>query len=150
MIPDMATIATLRREYATCFGCGSDNEIGIQLDGFTVEGSLVTAPFVPRPQFAGFAGILHGGVLATVLDEISAWSAMLTEGVFVFTATLDIRYQKKATVDEVFTLTGRVIERRGKRLSIEGKVLSGTSTVARSEGLFVVAKEVQASDAIEG
>ncbi len=142
MIPDTDTIAMLRREYATCFGCGSDNSVGIGLDGFAVDGSLVTAPFVPRPQFAGFEGILHGGVLATVLDEISAWSAMLTEGVFVFTATLDIRYQKKATVDEVFTLTGTVSERRGKRLSIEAKVLSESGTVAQSHGLFVVAKEI--------
>ena len=148
MTPDMATIAMLRREYATCFGCGSDNEIGIQLDGFEVDGSLVTAPFVPRPQFAGFEGIIHGGVLATVLDEISAWSAMLTEGVFVFTATLDIRYQKKATVDEVFTLTATVTERRGRRLSIEAKVLSGTVTVAQSQGLFVVAKEIRQAEAI--
>lgn len=148
MQPDMATIETLRREYATCFGCGSDNEIGIRLTGFEVHGAMVTAPFVPRPQFAGFEGILHGGVLATVLDEISAWSAMLTEGVFVFTATLDIRYQKKATVDEVFTLTGMVTERRGRRLSIEAKVLSGTATVAQSQGLFVVAMEVPSVETI--
>ncbi len=140
----------LRREYATCFGCGLDNEIGIQLDGFEVDGSLVTAPFLPRPQLAGFEGILHGGVLATVLDEISAWSAMLTEGVFVFTATLDIRYQKKATVDEAFTLTGMVTERRGKRLSIEAKVLSGSVTIAQSRGLFVVASEIPPAEAIAG
>ncbi len=148
MILDEETIAYLRREYTACFGCGSGNTTGLQLDGFTVDGAQVTAPFRPEPRFAGFEGIVHGGVLATVLDEISAWSAMLTEGVLVLTASLDIRYHKKAIVGEHFTLAGTVTERRGRRLSIEGKVLAGTEIVAHSQGVFVAAKEIPRADAV--
>ncbi|MEZ5176222.1 MAG: PaaI family thioesterase [Acidimicrobiia bacterium] len=142
MIPDETTIAALRREYARCFGCGADNAIGLHLDGFTVDNGTVTVPFVPRQEFSGFDGILHGGVIATALDEIAAWAAMLTEGVFVFTANLDIRFRRKAETSATFLLTGRVIERRGKRLSIEGAMATGGITVAEASGLFVVAAQV--------
>lgn len=142
MSPTESDIAALRAAYARCFGCGLDNPRGLKLDGFTVDGAEVTAPFTPASDFAGFEGILHGGVVATALDEVSAWSAMLTEGVFVFTAKLDIRFRSQADVDTEFLLAGRVSDRRGKRLTIEASLRGGGKVVAESKGLFVVADEV--------
>lgn len=141
--PGRGIIDELRTAYTHCFGCGLDNPSGLRLDGFTVADGAVSAPFNPTPSFAGFEGVLHGGIVATALDEISAWSAMLTEGVFVFTAKLDIRYRRQAPSDGEFTLSGRVIERRGKRLSIEGNLSSEGTVIAQSDGLFVVAKQVE-------
>lgn len=142
MTPDVDTIALLRTQYTQCFGCGLDNVAGLRIDGFEVEGSEVSAPFTPSNHFAGFEGVLHGGVVATALDEISAWSAMLTEGVFVFTAKLDLRYRRPADVGANFGLIGTVKERRGKRLSIEAKLEANGALVAESSGLFVVAKRL--------
>lgn len=141
MTPDAASIDRLREQYRHCFGCGPDNPAGLRLDGFTVEDGSVIAPFTPAPAFAGFEGVLHGGIVATGLDEISAWSAMLTEGVFVFTAKLDIRYRAKADAEAAFTLRGKVTERRGKRLTIEASMSTPGAVVATSHGLFVVASE---------
>jgi acyl-coenzyme A thioesterase PaaI-like protein len=136
-------IAALRAAYSGCFGCGLDNEHGLQLDGFTVDGSSVIAPFNPKSDFAGFEGILHGGVVATALDEISAWSAMLIEGVFVYTAKLDIRFRKQADLDNEFLLRASVVERRGRRLTISASLSGESMTVAESKGLFVVAEDIQ-------
>jgi acyl-coenzyme A thioesterase PaaI-like protein len=136
-------VAALRAAYSRCFGCGLNNEHGLQLDGFTVDESGVIAPFSPKPDFAGFEGILHGGVVATALDEISAWSAMLTEGVFVYTAKLDIRFRKQADLDNEFLLRASVVERRGKRLTIGASLSGNSKTVAESTGLFVVAEDIQ-------
>jgi acyl-coenzyme A thioesterase PaaI-like protein len=143
MTPDRSIIDDLRQAYTHCFGCGLDNPAGLRLDGFTIADGSVTAPFTPNQTFAGFEGVLHGGIVATALDEISAWAAMLTEGVFVFTARLDIRYRRQASSDAAFTLSGSVLDRRGKRLTVQGSLISDGNIVAQSEGLFVVAQPVE-------
>ena len=68
-------------------GSGGDSEVQRtmlellnQLDGFEVVDDTVVAEFTPRPDYQGFGGVLHGGVLATALDEILAWSAILIAG----------------------------------------------------------------------
>lgn len=139
---DVDVVDRLRDRYDTCFGCGSANPIGLHLDGFTVDGTDVIAPFAPRADFTGFEGTLHGGIVATALDEISAWSAMFTHGVLVFTAKLDIRYRSQAGSADQFEMRGTVLERRGRRLKIAGQMNRGGSVVAESNGLFIVAEEL--------
>jgi acyl-coenzyme A thioesterase PaaI-like protein len=139
---DTDRIADLRSRYDACFGCGRGNPIGLHIDGFTLEeDGSVTAPFSPRTEYAGFADTLHGGIVATALDEISAWSAMISHDVLVFTATLDLRYRTQARTDASFVLHGAVTERRGRRLLISGRMIDGETVVAESRGLFVVADE---------
>jgi len=143
MSPTESDVAALRAAYRRCFGCGLDNPRGLRLDGFTVDGKDVTAPFSPASDFAGFEGILHGGVVATALDEVSAWSAMLTERVFVYTAKLDIRYRRQGDLSSDFLLRGSVTERRGRRLVISATLSGDDEPVAESKGVFVVAEDIQ-------
>ena len=145
MIPTETTIAALREGYTSCFGCGLDNPHGLKLDGFKVEDDIITAVFEPHARFQGFDGVLHGGIVATALDEISAWSAMLTHGVFVFTAKLEIAYRGKSPLGVPLTLTGSVEERRGRRLTIAGAMTHDGVLVAESNGLFVVAGSVESA-----
>lgn len=135
-------IEALRSRYDRCFGCGEENPVGLHLDSFRQEGDTVTAPFVPRAEYAGFAGTLHGGIVATALDEISAWSAMYTHHVLVFTATLAIRYRSTADADASFLMRGTVLERRGRRIKIAGEMLHDGEIVAQSDGLFIVAEDL--------
>ena len=135
-------IEALRTRYDRCFGCGGANPVGLHLDDFRQEGDTVVAPFAPRAEYEGFAGTLHGGIVATALDEISAWSAMYTHNVLVFTATLAIRYRATADADALFTMRGTVLERRGRRLKIAGEMLHEGTTVAQSDGLFIVAEDL--------
>ena len=128
----------LRGDYAHCFACGRENPLGLGLDGFRAEDGEVVVGWVPRPEYAGFAGILHGGVVATALDEICAWSAMLTEGVLVLTATLELRYRAQAPVDASYRLAGRVDERRGRRLRISGSLQLDGAEVAAASGVYLV------------
>ena len=139
---DVEAVGRLRERYDHCFGCGSANPIGLHLDGFMVDDGDVIAPFSPRSEYAGFEGTLHGGVVATALDEISAWSAMFTHGVLVFTATLDIRYRSQAGSRDQFEMRGTVIERRGRRIKIAGQMIREGSVVAESSGLFIVAEDL--------
>jgi acyl-coenzyme A thioesterase PaaI-like protein len=134
-------LEVLRGRYDRCFGCGRGNAIGLHIDDFVVRDGEVAARFTPRAEFAGFEDTLHGGVVATALDEASAWAAMLTEGVLVFTARIEVRYRSPAIASHDFRLAGRVTERRGRRLVIDASMSDGDDgVVASSTGLFVVAE----------
>jgi acyl-coenzyme A thioesterase PaaI-like protein len=136
-------ITRLRSAYDRCFGCGAQNPIGLHLGHFAETADGLEAPFTPGSNFNGFHGVVHGGVIATALDEISAWSAIVSEGVFVFTAKLDIRYRTEAKVGDTFVLSGTVTQRRGRRLLIDAEMRSGDTVAAQSSGLFVVADTVE-------
>jgi acyl-coenzyme A thioesterase PaaI-like protein len=139
-LPDR--IEAIRADYAHCFGCGPDNPIGLGLTDFTRIDSTVTAWFEPRPGYHGFRDMLHGGIVATALDEVMAWSAILIEGVMVMTGTLELRYRKPAAVDTRFRLEGEVEERRGRRLRLRGRMLDGATAVAEASGVFLVVAEL--------
>ena len=135
-------VERLRERYRGCFGCGEANPVGLRLGGFTVtDDGTVVASYAPRDDHRGFDGILHGGIVATALDEAMAWAAMLTEGVLVFTAKLELRYRRPARTDARLQLRGKVVERRGRRLVIEGSLHDDDGPVADAEGLFLVTEQ---------
>jgi acyl-coenzyme A thioesterase PaaI-like protein len=139
-LPDR--IAAIRADYAHCFGCGPDNPIGLGLTDFAREGPIVSAGFRPRSAYHGFNDMLHGGIVATALDEIMAWSAILMEEVMVMTGTLELRYRKPAAVATHYRLEGEVEERRGRRLRLNGRMLDGGTPVAEASGLFIVVADL--------
>ena len=76
-----------------CFGCSPDNKLGLQLS-FLNEGEYIVARWLPQPQFQGYHNLLHGGIQATLLDEIASWyvyARLHTAGV---TSRLAVRYRK--------------------------------------------------------
>ncbi len=134
--------AALRDQYNDCFGCGLANPIGLHLDEFIAGGDGLTASFTPRPEYRGFAGVLHGGILAALLDETLAWTAMLLEGTFVVTASLELKFRNPASTEMTYTVHGQVIERRGRRLRLAGDVAAGDTVVAEATGLFLATEPV--------
>ena len=60
MTPFAAQIERIKSEYDQCFGCGRDNEIGLQLDGFAPHGDDgITTTFTPRDSYRGFAQFIE-------------------------------------------------------------------------------------------
>ncbi len=138
-------VAAIRASYDDCFACGLGNPIGLHLDDFTLDGDgTVTAAFRPRPDYGGFEGLLHGGIVATALDEIMAWAAMLAEGHLVYTGTMDLRYHRPAPVDADYVMVGRVEERRGRRFRLAGEMHTGGEKIAAGRGLYLAREEIAA------
>lgn len=135
-------IQALRQEYDHCFACGRANPIGLGLDGFEFGNGEVNVEFKARPEFAGFAEVLHGGIVATVLDEILAWAGILAEGVLSVTGTLDIRFRRPAPPTATYQLTGRVVSRSGSRLKMAGEMTLDGKTVAEATGIYLVHREI--------
>ncbi|MCP4965115.1 MAG: PaaI family thioesterase [bacterium] len=137
-----ARIATIRGEYDHCFGCGTENPIGLNLAGFERVDDTVRASFTPRTDHHGFSDLLHGGIVAAALDEIMAWTAILVEEVMVMTGRLDLRYRKPAKVDSSFMVKGVIVERSGRRLTIESEMRDGDVIIAQGSGLFLAVKDL--------
>lgn len=134
---DPNLVQSVRSEYGHCFGCGLDNPIGLQIDDFSQDGDTVSARFIPRDGFRGFHDILHGGIVATALDEILGWTAILVVGTMAVTAKIEMKFRKPAPADGEYLLHGRLVEKRGRRLVLEASCSSGGGVIAEANALFL-------------
>jgi acyl-coenzyme A thioesterase PaaI-like protein len=118
----------------SCFVCGSQNRSGLNLRFFT-DGRIVEARFIPGPEHAGFVGIVHGGITATVLDEVMVWACAVREKRFSFSAEMTVRYLGPIHVGMQIVARGEMIENKrdrlymakGELLAPDGKVLAASS-----------------------
>jgi acyl-coenzyme A thioesterase PaaI-like protein len=76
-----------------CFGCSQDHPFGFRLR-FAREGDEVTTTFTPDDRYQGPPGIMHGGLVATLADEVAAWAIVGLLEKFGFTAQLVGRLHK--------------------------------------------------------
>ncbi len=124
--------------YQACFGCGARNLNGLQLV-FTTEGEAIVAEFMPDERFQGFPGVLHGGVLATMLDEALSRAAVFA-GQWMMTARLEIRYRRAAPVWQALRIEAQPTRVRARLVSASGvvRLASDPSVVyAEAEGVFM-------------
>ena len=122
--------------YQRCFACGPRNNIGLKLT-FRREGDRILADYRPREDFQGFPGVLHGGILATMLDEtMSRTGAMRRE--WLMTGKLDIRFRRPAPVDQPLRVWGEIVRERQGAVDAVGAVeLMDGTVVAEARGMFV-------------
>jgi len=99
----------------SCFVCGESNPLGLKLR-FHTNGQVVTTQFVPRPEHIGFKGVVHGGLLATVLDEIMVWACAVQTRRFAYCAELNVRFLHPLSPGEEVRVTGELVENRRNRL----------------------------------
>jgi acyl-coenzyme A thioesterase PaaI-like protein len=120
-----------------CFGCGDDNPIGLHLR-FLPDGDSVRASFVPGPDHQGFGGIVHGGIISTVLDEAMAW-AVAHAGFWAMTGDMRVRFRQPLTVGESTVVTAHVSGTRGRLVSTLGELVleSNRAPVATATATFV-------------
>ena len=142
MDADLADLVTrIRADYPHCFACGTDNPTGLHLEPADLEGDDAVARFSPRADHVGAADTLHGGLAATVLDEVMVWAGILTERVLTVTGTMDLRYRHPVTVTDAIVLRGRVDERSGRRLRCSGTLEVDGRRAVTASGLYLVVEE---------
>ena len=91
-----------------CFACGKLNTRGLQID-WKVEGNRTFAEFTPAKIYQGWKGWVHGGIIATLLDEAMTRTAWLVAG-GALTAEMTVRYIKTAAIDEKIFILGQTLE----------------------------------------
>lgn len=101
-----------------CFGCGERNPIGLKLR-FQWEGELLTGVFTPQEEHQGYPGMTHGGIIATLLDEVMA-NALFSKGIFVVTAEMNVRYIHKVPTGKELRLCSRLVNHQKRLYEVEG------------------------------
>lgn len=137
------------RRYAfadhNCFACGGANPIGMHLAIELDEGEAATT-WVANPNFVGWEEKVHGGILATLLDEVMAWAPSSYDS-WAVTAEMTIRYRSPANPGEELRARGWVTERRRRIYHVSGEVLGADGRlVAEAEGRFLGASPAQKRD----
>jgi len=129
-------VGEARRDAAWCFACGQDNPIGLRLR-FEDEGEGVRAEFTPGPQYQGYEGVLHGGIVAAALDDAMA-NLFHRRGRETLTARLEIRYRREAPIGQPLLVTARMTGERGKVFTAEAVLALPDGThLAEARGTLV-------------
>ena len=109
----MATLLLPRT--AGCLVCGRENPRGLDLQMSVDDASgTVTAAIVARSHHAGFNDVVHGGLIATVADEVMAWAAAWASGRFGLCGELTIRFRRPAIVGATLRFAASVEGRRSR------------------------------------
>ncbi|MGV3755605.1 MAG: PaaI family thioesterase [Verrucomicrobiota bacterium] len=113
----------------SCFVCGSQNPTGMNLR-FTVDEAGVHTVFTACAAHVGFSRTIHGGILATVLDEIMAWACIAQGKQLAYAAEMTTRFLNVVRPgDEVFATAKIVENKRGKLFLAESELRSKDGTV---------------------
>lgn len=125
-----------------CFACGRDNPTGMHLQLVGIEDDEIVGGFTPSVDHQGSPAALHGGIAATALDEILVWAAIAFERVMSVTGNLELKFRRPVGVTEPIELRGRVVERRGRRLSLDGRLVIDGAVAVEARGLYLVSADV--------
>jgi acyl-coenzyme A thioesterase PaaI-like protein len=114
-----------------CLVCGRTNPHGLHLSlHVDPDTGVVTAPYIPTADHIGFEGIVHGGALATVLDEAMVWCATWAGKRFCVAAEMTVRFRESARPGDRLTVTAGIDLRRTK-------LVTATGSVTRDDGVLI-------------
>jgi len=143
--------ASLQETYAprnACFGCGPANEKGLRLRSIP-RGEEVICRWTAEPHHEAFPGMLNGGIIGTLLDCHSNWTAawhlMRKAGddhpPCTVTASFAVKLLRPTPSDQPVELVARVVDSSDRRADIHAELRSGGEVCASCEGVFVAVRE---------
>jgi uncharacterized protein (TIGR00369 family) len=120
-----------------CFGCGQANPTGLHLEFLLAEDhSVVSFPTIPD-SFEGPVGYLHGGIIATLLDETMS-KAVRASGHTAMTRHLEVDYLRPVPSGAPLRLEGRIARNEGRKHWAQAKILDAEGALlAQGKGLFI-------------
>ena len=123
-----------------CFACGQDNPVGLRIR-FDVDGDVCTAEFTPNENHVGFRNTVHGGILYTALDDVTA-NVLYQQGRKAHTARCEIRYRQPARVGETLKLKGWIENERRRLVMLKGEIrrAQDDALIAECDSSFMLEK----------
>lgn len=107
-----------------CFGCDPRSEQGLRME-FYEDGDRIVSRWKPRPEFQGWVDTLHGGIQATLADEISSWVVFRKFQTSGVTSRMEVRYLKPIhTSEDHITLQATVVRQRRNIVDIDVKIFN--------------------------
>ncbi|MGA2047742.1 MAG: PaaI family thioesterase [Terracidiphilus sp.] len=120
-----------------CFGCGHANPAGLRLEFLLADDQSVVCLTEVTDNFEGHPGYLHGGIIATLIDEAMS-KAVRARGFTAMTRHMEVDYLRPVPSGKPLRLEGRVTHNEGRKHWAEAKILSAEGTMlAHGKGLFI-------------
>lgn len=120
-----------------CFGCGQTNKAGLRLKFLVDENQTILCRAKIPQRFQGPPGYVHGGVIATLLDEAMS-KANRQFGILAMTRQMEIEYLKPVPLDTPIRITAHHRSATGRAHNCEAEIASEDGTVlARGRALFI-------------
>ncbi len=120
-----------------CFGCGEANPQGLQLEFLLAEDGTVVCPAIIPEHFEGHPGYLHGGIIATLLDETMS-KAVRARGLTAMTRHMEVDYKRPVPSCAQIRMEGRVVGDEGRKHWAEATIFgSDGHPLAHGKGLFI-------------
>jgi acyl-coenzyme A thioesterase PaaI-like protein len=120
-----------------CFGCGTANESGLQLTFSLAPDGTVVSLVELSARFSGPPGYIHGGILATLMDEGMS-KALRVRGPVAMTRHMEVDYLRPAPVETLLRLEARHLREEGRKHWCEAVLLDATGmALTRGKGLFI-------------
>ncbi|HPU46466.1 MAG TPA: PaaI family thioesterase [Bacteroidales bacterium] len=113
---------SLNQQDDFCFGCSDRNPVGLHLE-FYDYGDYVESEWKANKNYEGWHGVLHGGIVATLLDEVGSWVIVSKICRAGMTVELNVRYHKKISTNEKIYIQGKLIEYKKNIAFIESKII---------------------------
>lgn len=137
-------------DYANCYGCGRNNELGLHLKSYW-DGEESVCHHTPKPQYSGgFPGFVYGGMIASLLDCHGAGTAAAAKarennepiGRFV-TASIKVDYLKPTPLGVELEVRGKVVEIKGRKVIVDLRLLAGETVCATGTVVMVQIPQTQ-------
>lgn len=147
----MTKSKSLQDRYAptnSCFGCGPSNPKGLQIKSFPnglESDSEVVAEWQPERHHEAFDGVLNGGIIGTLLDCHSNWTAIWhlmrrddrNDAPCTVTSEFHVRLKRPTPTDGAIRLSSRAVESDGPKVTVEAELIAGGKVTATCRGVFV-------------
>ena len=120
-----------------CLLCGDENPAGLRTRFFVVDKEVRAEVVIPK-HMNGYKDVVHGGILAALLDETMGWAAVafgLSRSMFV-TAELNVRYLRPVPAEEEIIVRSRLVNDLGRLVYCEGELLHKDTVCVRGKGTF--------------
>jgi uncharacterized protein (TIGR00369 family) len=134
-------MGAMERKYthtsAGCYGCGADNPQGLQLRPYH-DGEWIAADYEAQARHRGFSRVVHGGVIAALLDEIVTCAASIAMSQLAATVKIEVEFLAPMLVGENYVIRARHLGPDGRAQLAEGAIVDAAGrTIARARGRFV-------------
>lgn len=116
-----------------CFACGRNNPFGLKLEWFNnYDEKCVETTFTLDDNYCSYPGTVHGGILATILDETSGRAVLLDNNFerLMVTLKMEVVYKKNTPTNTPLKAIGRVLKDGGSRAQVEGEIILPDGTVS--------------------
>jgi len=135
-----------------CFVCGRNNPHGLYMTFFDNGDNEVCSNYTVSEAYQGYPGVVHGGVVAAMLDEVVARVSMIKDHHhFMMSVKLEVKYRHPVPTETQLKIVGRVVRLRGRLGMAVGEVILPDGTIAAESTMTLadLPQELMASANLE-